>query len=100
MTYVTRGKVQITINGTTITAQISPNQDYTIKHNGENFIIFFNDSATETDIRRKDIDFIFERALIGPLTTAAVMNTCLEITIDGKGSTTIIGVKIPATLSS
>ena len=38
--YVTQGTVQVEINGTNLIARINPSQNYAVKHNGIDYIIF------------------------------------------------------------
>jgi len=111
MLFVTRGRVQLMMKDTKTDIQIYPTQDYIVKHEGKNFIIFIGadeGSGPRAWERVRKFDqnkgFGVVQKLINPLLNAAIGNLCIEITItdevkgEGLDSFEIVAVKIPGTI--
>lgn len=98
--YVTQGTVQVEINGTNLMARINPSQNYAVKHNGIDYIIFMpiNVHSVEAKVfgTPKGTDPVTDFTLVQALIQAAFSGTKIEIVVD-KGCNIIESIKIPAT---
>lgn len=109
MAYVTQGTVQaITIPTTAgvseLEIKINPRQDYAVKHNGNNYILFMpvgpGAGAKVLEVSaatgRPDVK---DSVLVEALINAAFNSTNIEIMVDIVGKDiSIKSIKIPATL--
>jgi hypothetical protein len=103
MMYVTRGTVQVelkTPSGTPIEIRINPIQEFTVKYDGKDYIIFMPDGATpppEAKAFEKMQTFSAHPDLKQALTDAALNSSRVEIKVDfSKTPGTIVSIKIPA----
>lgn len=105
MTYVTWGTVQITASvESDFKIKINPHQDYSVKHNKENYIIFMPNGNSISDakvFKTKEVEtLVIKKAkpLIHALIQAVANNTNIEIVvkIDNSNKITIESITIPA----
>jgi hypothetical protein len=98
--YVTQGTVQVEINGANLKVRINPSQNYAVKHNGIDNIIFMPINVPSDEAKvfcaPKDIDSVTDVNLVQALIEAAFSGTKIEIKVD-KDCNSIKSIKIPAT---
>jgi hypothetical protein len=106
MEYLTQGTIQVELTGTAIQVRINPIQNFIVKHNGKDYIVFMPDSMTARMLDLKAFEktqsFSAPPDLASALTDVAVKETKIEIKINDpstrpKAAYNIASIKIPAT---
>lgn len=110
MSYITRGTIQVRKKSSLVTALITPNQDYRVKHRDEEYTVLLTENGDKALARIVDKEYTFEDKvegiLVGILVEAASRSIAVEVEIEhvpGKSSGSdvykIVAVTMPATVT-